>query len=575
MGVAHNLDELKHLIGPLAVYQDYVRLTARGRRRVGLCPFHKEKTPSFSVDEENGLFYCFGCHKGGDMIQFVQEMEGVGFREALELLARKAGVDLEWRSQGGARDQAPDRKERLRKCLQSARDYYRGCLVAAPKGAPVKAYVERRGIAPATEEALQLGFAPGQGGLLAHLRKAGYTAEEAQEAGLLLERNRGEWYERFRNRLIFPIVDLLGRTVGFGGRALGDDEPKYLNSPESPVFQKREVLYGLNWTKGAVREKEQLVLVEGYMDFLAVYQAGVGNAAATLGTALAEGQVRLVRRYAREAVLNFDRDPAGVAAAKRAIQVLLGEGMRIRVISVPEGKDPDEFVRKEGAEAYARLVSGAKPFFEFLVDQSRGSLARGGVEGKMAFLEEVTPYLTAVADPIERQEYAKEVAGRAGLDMGLVLGRLARASAGDRAVHEAPAGPRHEVPVAEQMLVKGLMEPGFRARVSALMDGIPQEALSGLTAAELLGALRRTGAPQGPEQTALLAYIQNGCHEALSEANLESAAASIVEDHLREQERHLQQQIRDASRKGDLGLVQILNREKMAVLERIHALGQP
>ncbi len=575
MGVAHNLDELKHLIGPLAVYQDYVRLTARGRRRVGLCPFHKEKTPSFSVDEENGLFYCFGCHKGGDMIQFVQEMEGVGFKEALELLARKAGVDLEWRSQDGARDHAPDRKERLRKCLQSARDYYRGCLVAAPKGAPVKAYVERRGIAPATEEALQLGFSPGQGGLLAHLRKAGYTAEEAQEAGLLLERNRGEWYERFRNRLIFPIVDLLGRTVGFGGRALGDDEPKYLNSPESPVFQKREVLYGLNWTKGAVREKEQLVLVEGYMDFLAVYQAGVGNAAATLGTALAEGQVRLVKRYAREAVLNFDRDPAGVAAAKRAIQVLLGEGMRIRVISVPEGKDPDEFVRREGAEAYARLVAEAKPFFEFLVDQSRGSLARGGVEGKMAFLEEVTPYLTAVADPIERQEYAKEVAGRAGLDVGLVLGRLAKAAAGDRAVHEAPAGPRHEVPVAEQMLVKGLMEPGFRARASALVDGIPQEALSGLTAAELLGALRRTGAPQGTEQTALLAYIQNGCHEALSEANLESAAASIVEDHLREQERHLQQQIRDASRKGDLGLVQILNREKMAVLERIHALGQP
>jgi DNA primase len=576
MGVAHNLDELKNLIGPLAVYQDYVRLTARGRRRVGLCPFHKEKTPSFSVDEENGLFYCFGCHKGGDMIQFVQEMEGVGFKEALELLARKAGVDLEWRSPGGGqRDQAPDRKERLRKCLQSARDYYRGCLVAAPKGAPVKAYVDRRGIAPATEESLKLGFAPGQGGLLAYLKKAGFTAEEAQEAGLLLERGRGEWYERFRNRLIFPIVDLLGRTVGFGGRALGDEEPKYLNSPESPVFQKREVLYGLNWTKGSVREKEQLVLVEGYMDFMAVFQAGVGNAAATLGTALAEGQVRLVKRYAKEAVLNFDRDPAGVAAAKRAIQVLLGEGMRIRVISVPEGKDPDEFIRREGAEAYAGLVAGAKPFFEFLVDQSRGTLAKGGVEGKMAFLDEVTPYLTAVGDPIERQEYAKEVAGRAGLDMGLVLGRLAKAAAGDRAVHEAAASPRHDLPVAEQMLVKGLMEPAFRAKAAALVDGIPEEALARLESSDLVRALRRTGAAQGPEQMALLAYIQNGCHEALSEGNLESAVANLVESHLRDQERSLQQQIRDASRKGDLGLVQILNREKMAVLERIHALGQP
>ena len=576
MGVAHNLDELKNLIGPLAVYQDYVRLTSRGRRRVGLCPFHKEKTPSFSVDEENGLFYCFGCHKGGDMIQFVQEMEGLGFREALEHLARKAGVELEWRAPGGGqRDQGADRKERLRKCLQTARDYYRGCLVGAPKGSPVKAYVERRGIRADTEEALHLGFAPPQGGLLAYLKKGGFTAEEAQEAGLVLDRGRGEWGERFRNRLMFPIVDLLGRTVGFGGRALGDDEPKYLNSPESPVFQKREVLYGLNWTKGAVREKEQLVLVEGYMDFLAVYQAGVTNAAATLGTALAEGQVRLVKRYAREAVLNFDRDPAGVAAAKRAIQVLLGEGMRIRVISVPEGKDPDDFVRRNGPEAYAALVAEAKPFFEFLVDQSRGALAKKDVEGKVAFLEDVVPYLVAVADPIERQEYAKEVAGRGGLDVGLVLGRIAKAAAGDRGHHEAPAGPRYEVPVAEQMLVKGLMDPAFKARAAALVDGLPEEALSALVSAQLLQSLRRTGAPQGPEQTALLAYIQNGCHEALSEANLGFAAARVVEAHLRGQEVRLQQLIRDASRKGDLGLVQILNREKMAVLEQIHALGQP
>jgi DNA primase len=574
MGVAHNVDELKHLIGPLAVYQDYVRLTARGRRRVGLCPFHKEKTPSFSVDEDNGLFYCFGCHKGGDMIQFVQEMEGVGFKEALELLARKAGVDLEWRSPGGGqKDQGQDRRERLRKCLLAARDYYRGALVGAPKGSPVRSYVERRGILPATEETLQLGFAPAGGGLLAYLRKAAFTAEEAQEAGLVLDRGRGEWGERFKNRLLFPIVDLLGRVAGFGGRALGDDEPKYLNSPESAVFQKRDVLYGLNWTKNAVREKEQVVLVEGYMDFLSVYQAGVPNVAATLGTALAEGQVRLIRRYAREAVLNFDRDTAGVSAARRAIQVLLGEGLRIRVISVPDGKDPDEFIRLGGPEAYSRLVEGAQPFFAFLVEQSRGVLSRKDVEGKVAFVEDVIPYLAAVADPIERQEYAKEVAGRAGLDLSLVLGKLARAASGDRGTQPPQAVCRFSVPVADQMLVKGLMDPIFRPKAVALLRSIPSDGLAERASAPLWKSLSETGQAQGPEQTALLAYIQNTCHEALSELNLEWAAAQIVEDHLRGVERILQQQIRDASRKGDFGLVQILNREKMAVLEQIQALA--
>ncbi len=576
MGIAHNLDELKHLLGPLTVYQDYVRLAQRGRRSVGLCPFHKEKTPSFSVDLENGLFYCFGCHKGGDMIQFVQEVEGVGFKEALEVLARKAGVTLELRGPAGGRDQAPDRRERLRKLVQEAQAYYRGALAAAPAASPVRAYVLRRGILPATEEALQLGFAPAGGGLMAQLKRTGFTAEEAQEAGLVLDRGRGEWGERFRNRLLFPIVDVLGRTVGFGGRALGDDEPKYLNSPESPLFQKRDVLYGLNWTKSAVREREQVVLVEGYMDFLAVYQAGVPNVAATLGTALAEGQVRLVKRYAKAVVLNFDRDAAGVAASRRAIQILLGEGLGIRVISVPDGKDPDEFIKLNGAQAYGKLVEEAKPFFDVLVEQGKPLLVRGGVEGKMAFLEDVLPYLAAVGDPIERQEYAKDLAGRAGLDVSLVLGRLAKAAAGDKGPAPVEGAPvRGEVPVDEQLLVKGMMMPEYRDKAVALVRDLPEETLGELATASLLRGLVAGTGGQSPEETGLLAFILNSCHEVPSAEDLERAATRIMEASLRAHERRLQQQIRDASRQGDLGLVQILNREKMAVLDQMRALGRP
>ncbi len=278
-----------------------------------------------------------------------------------------------------------------------------------------------------------------------------------------MDRGRGEWVERFRNRLIFPIVDVLGRVVGFGGRALGDEEPKYLNSPESPVFQKRDVLYGLNWTKGAVREKEQVVLVEGYMDFLAVYQAGVPERRRDPrdGPRRGSGPPRQALREGGGAQLRPRRG---------------GHRRRRAGHSGPPGRghaDPDHLgARREGPRRVhparmarrptSRLVDEAKPFFDFLVDQSKGALAKGGVEGKVAFLEDVLPYLTAVADPIERQEYAKEVSGRAGLDLGLVLGRLAKAAAGDKGSHGAPAAPRFDVPVDEQLLVKGLMAPAFR-----------------------------------------------------------------------------------------------------------------
>lgn len=568
MGTAHTIDELKALIDPLTVYQEYVRLTRRGRRSLGLCPFHKEKTPSFSVDTENGLFYCFGCHKGGDLIQFLQEIEGCSFPEALEILARKTGVTLARRAP--SKGEAPDRKERLRKVLSSASAYYRQALVSAPAGSLVRAYVKRRGIRPETEEAMGLGYAPAGGGLLAHLRRERFSVEEAQEAGLVIEKSRGEWFERFRNRLIFPIVDLMGRTVGFGGRALGDDEPKYLNSPESPIFQKRDLLFGLNLSKAAVREKEQLLLVEGYMDYLAVTQAGVLNAAATLGTALAEGQVRILKRYAKEVVLNFDRDRAGTAAAQRAIQILLGEGIRIRVVEVPDGKDPDEFIKKNGAEAYREWVEKARPFFDYLVDGAQAGAGRLDVPGKMAFLEEIVPYLSAVSDPIERQEYAKEMAGRLGMDPTPVLQRLSKGALGDKAESDGRRPQPLNVPVTEQILVMGIL--AYPQAAEAHLAALPPEALRELSVAGLVGSLLKGGKPEGPEQTSLLAYIQNSCHQLASEKDLESAVAEVASAFLRTRERQIQQQIKEASQANDFGLIQILNREKMALLQQIQAL---
>ncbi len=569
MTTVHSVDELKSLIDPLAVYQEYVRLTRRGKRSTGLCPFHKEKTPSFSVDADNGLFYCFGCHKGGDLIQFLQEIESCSFPEALEILARKAGVTLESR---GPRtlDQAPDRKERLRKVLECAAAFFRESLDSGGESSPVKAYIRKRAIREETAARLQLGYAP-NGGLMRHLSRNGFKAEEGQEAGLLVERRRGEWGVRFHNRLIFPIQDIMGRTVGFGGRALGSEEPKYYNSPESPVFQKRELLYGLNLTKGAVRAKEQIVLTEGYMDFLAVTQAGVENAAATLGTALAEGQVRLIKRYAREVILNFDQDAAGLAAAQRAIQLLLAEGLRIRVSVVPNGKDPDEYIKMNGAEAYRKLLGDSLPFFDFLVERSEEELARGGVPAKMNFLDGLLPYLLAVADPIERQEYAKEISSRTGIEAALILKRLAREKA--HVKEDSPAGTtlrNMEVPIAEQVIVKGAMT--FPGVAKELVSGLPEDALNMLAVGPLLTALMEQGAPQGGDQTALLAYIQNSCHEAPTESDFANAVNNVLGDHLKKERRQIQQKIREASLRKDFGLIQILNREKISVLEQIQSL---
>lgn len=568
MTTVHRVEDLKSLVDPLLVYQDYVRLTRRGRRSVGLCPFHKEKTPSFSVDGDNGLFYCFGCHRGGDVIKFLMEVEGCSFLEAAEILARKAGVRLETRAPDPSRG-TPDRRERLLKLLAAAARYYRKAFEEASPQSAVRAYALKRGIRPETAETLRLGFAPPEGGLLSHLARQDFTPAEALEAGLLVERGRGEYGERFRNRLLFPIEDTLGRTVGFGGRALGDEEPKYLNSPESPVFQKRDLLYGLAVTRQAVREAGRILLVEGYMDFLAAFQAGVPYAAATLGTALAEGQVRLVKRYAREVVLNFDRDPAGLQAAERAILLLLGEGLRIRVALVPSGKDPDGFIAAEGPDAYRRVVERAVPFFDFLVERALSSGSLEEVEGRMAFVDRLSAFLSAVSDPLERQEYLREVAARTGMEPSLLRKRLQEPAG------EAPPPPQGRqpdlpaLPVREQLLVKGFFTYPEAAR--RVLADLPAEALDSVSSGPLLKGLL-AGDVADAQHQALLARVLNGCHEVPSEEDLRRAAAEVQVEHLRRKERELARQIREASRRSDLDLVQILNREKMALLQEIGAL---
>ncbi len=572
MASVNSVQELKNLVDPIGVYGEYVRLARKGKRSVGLCPFHREKTPSFSVDQETGLFYCFGCHKGGDLLRFLQDVEGCSFGEALEILASRAGVTLSLSAgRQGTVPGAPDRKERLRKALASAEKYYRLALKAEKKGSPIRSYMEERGLGPAQEEAFSLGYAPPGGGLMNHLAGDGFTPEEAAECGLVIEREQGGRAERFRNRLLFPIKDPMGRTAGFGGRAIDGQEPKYLNSPETPVFQKRDVLFGLCWTKEEIRKKGQAVLVEGYMDFVAAHGAGVTNVVAGLGTALASGQAALLGRYAKEVILSYDGDPAGLAAAQRAVPVLLGHSLSIRVATFPQGKDPDECIKRAGAETYRRRVAEAVPFFRFLVEQAQAKAVLGSVEGRVAFVDSLSEYLAAVPDPLARQEFASEAAGRAGLDPNMVIRRLGEKTRGNKeqAEEKAPAE-LLKIPVNEQMLVKGLRR--YPKEGAALCAQLPEELSQSLSVAPLLEDLARGAEPGDPARLKMLAFIDNSCHEAPSLEAFRSAVRSLLAEHLLEKQRRIRRQIEDAGQRQDERLVEVLNREMMAVVEEVRGL---
>jgi len=462
----------------------------------------------------------------------------------------------------------------MRSAVEAAAAVFRSWLEKASPEGPVARYLVRRGIEPAAVEALGLGYAPPEGGLIPILRRKGIGIQDLEEAGLVVRRDGGRMVERFRNRLIFPIFDVLGRVVGFGGRILGDGEPKYLNSPETPIFQKRSLLYGLNWSKDAVKKAGEAVLVEGYMDYLALHQAGVTHAAATLGTALTEVQARLLKRYADTVILNFDRDAAGLNAARRAVHVLLGEGLRIRVMLLPSGKDPDDFIKAEGAEAYRKEVGAAKPFFTFLAEQAQEGAALHTVEGDMKVLTELEDFLRAVPDPVERETHARDLAGRLRMDPRALIRRLGRERTRPSSGEEAsPAGKGVALPPNQQMLIRGILRhPEERETLRTLLS---EETLRAMKAGPLVENLLHGRVADGPEQTLMMAYVKHNCHDAPTLESTLAAAASIRSEYLLRKERRIQQQIREASREGDMDLIRILNREKMAVIKERQALAAP
>jgi DNA primase len=414
----------------------YLPLKKVGSKYRGLCPFHTEKTPSFYVDAGKQLFYCFGCGTGGDAFKFLMLYEKVDFPEALRMLARRYGIPLPERVH-----HASSERQALIQINQATAAFFAATLADPAEGKRARAYLKERGLSAGTVSSFELGFAPARwDGLKKALARQGFSEAQQLTSGVLAKKEEtGRTFDRFRGRLMFPIRSMSGACVGFGGRLLEPGEPKYLNSPETPLFHKGEILYGLDRTSDAIRRADRAILVEGYMDFLTLHQAGVENLAATLGTGFTAAHARLLARATRRAVVNFDPDSAGQAATRRSLDVLLESGFEVRVLRLPDGKDPDRFVREEGAERYRDRVDKAPTYVEYLARNAAQRVDLTGPAGKIQALNEVLPYVARMENAVERSEQVKLLSEVFRIQDGIVLQELKAAVQARRTILKSRA----------------------------------------------------------------------------------------------------------------------------------------
>lgn len=407
----------------------YVNLKQSGQTLKGLCPFHKEKTPSFHVNPSRGFFHCFGCGKSGDVFKFLEEIEGIDFKDALSRLAEENGIELR-KQNFPAQDlhQASPgeklNKQELFTIHEIASKYYYLQVKNSPKAI---SYYKSRGLTGATAKTFRLGFAPESWtGLIDYCAKQGYSSSKLVVAGLAIEKEGGKLYDRFRNRVIFPLFDLSGRVIAFAGRGMDKDAtPKYLNSPETPLYQKKSFLYGLYHARTAIKEEGFVIVVEGYMDYLSLYQAGIQNVVASSGTAFTTEHAHCIKRFTNRVVLVFDGDNAGQTAAQRAIFVLAPFNLDVSILVLPGDEDPDSFVQANGPEPFKKLLKNAKNFIDFIIQKAIIDIGgASGVAAKASIIDTLSPLVRALGDPIIQARFKKELAEQLGVDERLVYQKI-------------------------------------------------------------------------------------------------------------------------------------------------------
>ena len=422
--------EIKARLDIVDVIGGYVSLQRSGREFKALCPFHAEKTPSFTVSQERQAWYCFGCQQGGDLFSFVERIERSSFREALELLAERAGIELEQTGRGGPRGTGGERRRAL-ELNSRAQQYYEHVLWATPAGGAGRDLLQARGVGEELARTFGVGFAPSGGAvgdaLVRYLTARGGAQPAELVAAGLAQAQRGAMRDRFRHRLLFPIRDERGATVGFGGRALGDAVPKYLNTPDTAAYHKSRSIFGIDLARTAIERERCVVVVEGYFDVLAAHAAGVEHTVASSGTALAREQVRALGRYAPTVVLCFDGDTAGRAAASRAVDVVAAEGLQARICVLPEGvKDPDDLVRRD-ASAFAAMVASAPPEWQVLLDAALAAGEGGSLDARRAAAERAVAVLLRIPEAATRDLYLQQAARRLDITTTSLAQDVARA----------------------------------------------------------------------------------------------------------------------------------------------------
>ena len=485
------VDDLKSHVDIVQVVQERVQLRKTGATWKGLCPFHGEKTPSFHVNAEKGFFHCFGCGVGGDVIKFVELYDKVTFPEAVRALAARAGLQVPEQDDGRQDGESQREREALLKIHEVAAAWFREQL-ATPAGAAARRVVKDRGLAPPLVEQLGIGYAPASGGLRARLAREGFADALLVKSGLVLQPDTGQLRDRFRNRLMIPIMRDNGAIVAFGGRAMdAGQQPKYLNSPETSIYVKGRTLYGLNWSKSAISRAKYAVLLEGYFDWAQAFQNGITNVVASSGTALTPAQARLLRRFAGKVVLSFDPDAAGQGAAARTSELLVSEGFQVNVAVLPAGDDPDNFIRKRGGAAYQEQLKASRPYLEFLLDRTAAGEDLSSDEGRRSFLAAMLGVAARIPDAAGRDQFADRIAHTARITEEVVRAEIRRAAVQKQTnvtevERRAPA--MGQIKVAERGLIWALMHAPDAA-MAALAE-VGEADFEGLPTREILRQAR-------------------------------------------------------------------------------------
>lgn len=411
------IDEVRSSADIVDVISAYVQLRKRGKNYLGRCPFHQEKTPSFNVSADKQMYYCFGCGAGGNVFTFLMQHDKLTFVEAVQMLAERAGIALP--TDGPSSQSAADENEALYAVSRCAARYFYDTLMAGAEAGTGLAYFRSRGFSDETIKKFGLGYSLNAwDGLMRHAQREGFSLDVLVKAGLALQREEGTGaYDRFRGRAMFPIFSTTGKVIAFGARKLRDDDKmaKYVNSPETPIYHKGKTLYGLSFARDAIREKDNVILVEGYADLITVAQAGIGNIVASSGTALTEDQIKLIERYTRTITLVYDADSAGSKATLRGVDLVIEQGLDVRVAELPEGEDPDTFVRKEGGEAFQKLIDGAESFLDFKANYFRRLGMLANAEGKTRAIRSIVGTIARMNDELRRNVYIQSLAEKYGL----------------------------------------------------------------------------------------------------------------------------------------------------------------